>query len=275
MPQAEHSEASDQAGIDSQSSITLIFGVPRSGTTFLQKKLCLLSQGIGIYEPTNLSAYQGEIDRANPYEDIFLRQHQHIKNNPGAPIIVKEVLDVVMASHLASRGHDLISWVSLSRLENAKIIWIFRNPVEVWRSIVAQGWEKTYHPFEAFISFYADAWSCFKAMKALAPRNTEVISYEQLVASEEQSLKKAAEFAGLPISPEWQNAELDQEAYYQKVYYDPTTKAVMEAYDAHSSLHRGLAAAKPKPAIQVSDNLKIQQLLKPIYEQVLRQDLLA
>lgn len=185
---------------DPKPTIAVVLGPPRTGTTFLQKKLCELSNGIGIYEPTGISAYQGVNVGINPYDSILAYQHQHIRANPGAPIVVKEVLDGVMISHMASQGHDLTSWIDFRRLGNTRIIWIVRSPIEVWRSIVAQGWDRTYHPINTFATFYAAAYACYQTMKDLAPSQTTIISHERLIQALNHNLELIARFAALPKS---------------------------------------------------------------------------
>lgn len=253
----------------------MVLGPPRSGTTFLQKKLCELSNGIGIYEPTGISAYQGVNVGINPYDSIFGCQHQHIRNNPGAPIVVKEVLDGVMISHLASQGHDLTSWIDFRRLRSTRIIWIFRHPIEVWRSIVAQGWDRTYHPIDTYISFYADAYACYQTMKALAPTQTTIISYERLIQALNHNLKLIAQFAALPVAAAWDQRSEDKTAYYRRVYYDASVKVLMEEQDAHASLHNGLVSGKAKPTLDDASRNRINARLLPLYEQILAEDLLA
>ncbi|MEB3331523.1 MAG: hypothetical protein VKI83_03405 [Synechococcaceae cyanobacterium] len=255
--------------------ITLLFGPPRSGTTFLQKRLCQHCNGIGIYEPTGVSAYQGINAGCNPYDRIFSGEHPHIRRHPDAPVIVKEVQDGVMQAYLARQGHDLISWVNLYRLRQSRILWIFRDPAEVWRSIVAQGWHRTHHPLETYLSFYCDAVSCYETMRSLAPQATAVLSHERLIRAGKTGLHRIAAFAGLRESAGWSDQEDSKALYYQRVHYDPSVRELMEALDAHSSLHRGLSAAKSKPALDAATRQAIQARLQPLYARIRSQDLLA
>lgn len=256
-------------------ALTLLLGPPRSGTTFLQKMLCQYCQGIGIYEPTGVSAYQGIAAGINPYDAILTGRHPHIQRNPGVPVIVKEVQDGVMGAYLARQGHDLSSWVDLRRLGPARILWIFRNPLDVWRSIVAQGWDQTHHPLEVYLDFYADALACYEAMQCQAPEATAVLSYERLIGSLETSLHRIADFAGLAETEGWADAEEGKDLYYKRVHYDPAVRALMESLNAHSSLHGGPSAAKPKPPMEASVEAAIQARLGPLFASIQRHDLLA
>ena len=156
-----------------------IFGTPRCGSTFLQDRLS--RAGIGVYEPTGASAFQGIGAGTNPYASLLDETHPHLRQHPQCAVVVKEVLDDVLRAYLTSQGHTLTSWVGPALLQQARTVWIFREPSAVWRSIRAQGWDQTYHPFETFKTFYGHAMASYQAMLAAYPTQVGVVTYERLM----------------------------------------------------------------------------------------------
>ncbi len=240
-----------------------IFGTPRCGSTFLQDRLS--RAGIGVYEPTGASAFQGIGAGTNPYASLADETHPHLRQHPQCAVVVKEVLDDVLRAYLTSQGHTLTSWVGPALLQQARTVWIFREPSAVWRSIRAQGWDQTYHPFETFKTFYRHAMASYQAMLAAYPTQVGVVTYERLMHNPAAGFREVAQFLGLAWQPQQLEGNETRADYYRRVDYHPAVRTAMEEQDAHRSLAHGPEFGRPKPALSAQEQQQIELALSPVY----------
>lgn len=230
--------------------------------------------GIGLYEPTGASAFQGIGVGTNPYATLLDETHPHLVRHPRCAVVVKEVLDEVLRAYLLSQGHTLMSWVGPALLQRARTLWIFREPSAVWRSIRAQGWDQTHHPFETFQTFYRHAIGAYQSMLAAYPTQVGLVTYERLMQDPAAGFVEVARFLGLPWQPEQWEGNGSRADYYRRVDYHPAVRRVMEEQDAHRSLEHGPAFGRPKPCLSAEEQQQIEHTLGPIYALAQAEDIL-
>lgn len=250
-------------------SINLLFGPPRSGTSFIQKVLSY--RGIGIYEPTGQNAFNEPKNNVSPYLSIFsatydIRLHSHIKNNPNQPVFVKDIPDSHVLGFLKNHSQTLQSWIGEKNIKNAKTLWIFRNPLKTWQSIKTQGWDKTNYNLTQFIQFFKTCTKLYLEMKQENPSITTLIIYDLLMDDPQKHFKMLYDFFNIPFSRELITKSETKKEYYARVYHTPDVKGFIESNNIHSSLHSKSFIPKAGPVLSIREQAQINKELMPVFE---------
>ncbi len=258
------------------SNINLLFGPPRSGTSFVQK--ILSKSGIGIYEPTGQNVFNDPNNKVSPYLSIFAEEnstnlHSHIKSNPNKSVFVKDVPCSYVSEFLKKHETTFQSWVGEGNIKQSKTLWIFRNPIDTWKSIKAQGWDKTDFDLRKFEKFYKSCATLYYEMKHKQPSSTGVVIYDSIMKDQNKAFEKLFGFFNKPFNKKFVEGKESTEDYYSRVHYSPERRAYTEFNTAHQSLHKGVSGAKIKPELLQYEKTLINDLLMPVFKKISNYDI--
>lgn len=218
-----------------------IVGMPRSGTTLLEKMLCRHPQVSGIGEPPyiiNLARSCGQRMRQDlEYPEVLGALTPDICKELGDEYVSLAHQFGVNTTYTVDKTPNNFFYLGfiLSVLPNAKIIHNFRDPVDTCLSIYQQNFVGGV-PFAYDLNQIASYYLLYRQMmehwQQLFPDKVLDVSYEDVVTNTDEQIRRIIDFCDLP----WDDDCLDEKQNQHTIRTASTWQARQPVYK--TSVHR-------------------------------------